>query len=465
MAQARPLQNPKSKSKELQEGCGKIGPIRSIFFAEFHPTAGPMIRCQTKAKEKDRITQDVFDSVACYIITKPQLDRTLLTVNVLEQKICGYPVILRNEKYKRNQFMFNVCFVCYHWSRTVQYEPALIKLSKFLIDLELEFGFLSSEENNPVLEALLEKVFVDLNEKGECSAEVLGRYTLKLKVISNAPDPPPVREWDVPVLMVDIDEDEDSMEEWDLTIQQILPHIDGVTHVAKIANQAGVDASLVKAAIQNLHYHSVVAILPIFMYQNVYCCEPQIADLRNNAELRAEFMEFIQVDEPEPPTLPVDQLEEQVAAEEVEGQQDDKDYKVPGETTTVAEPETDPVKFKDIYKMICDFNHHTTVIDIVVRYRPRERFNVDEVKLVQFLVLKGILRKVHKIPVYLTDANNVAGSLGTQNAGGTKGASSEFYHFFTGQKSLDEICCRTGMNPRRLEDLIDNDPNVYLLRQ
>jgi len=306
---------------------------------------------------------------------------------------------------------------------------------------------------------------VDLNEKGECSAEVLGRYTLKLKVISNAPDPPPVREWDVPVLMVDIDEDEDSMEEWDLTIQQILPHIDGVTHVAKIANQAGVDASLVKAAIQNLHYHSVVAILPIFMYQNVYCCEPQIADLRNNAELRAEFMEFIQVDEPEPPTLPVDQLEEQVAAEEVEGQQDDKDDKVPGETTTVAEPETDPVKFKDIYKMICDFNHHTTVIDIVVRYRPRERFNVDEVKLVQFLVLKGILRKVHKIPVYLTDANNVAGSLGTQNAGGTKGASSEFYHFFTGQKSLDEICCRTGMNPRRLEDLIDSDPNVYLLRQ
>ena len=148
-------------------------------------------------------------------------------------------------------------------------------------------------------------------------------------------------------------EDEDSMEEWDLTIQQILPHIDGVTHVAKIANQAGVDASLVKAAIQNLHYHSVVAILPIFMYQNVYCCEPQIAELRNNAELREEFMEFIQVDEPEPPTLPVDQLEEQAegAEGEVEDQQDENgDDKVAGETTTVAELEAPPVKFKDIYK-------------------------------------------------------------------------------------------------------------------
>ena len=115
--------------------------------------------------------------------------------------------------------------------------------------------------------------------------------------------------------------------------------------------------------------------------------------------------------------------------------------------------------------MVCDFNHHTTVIDIVVRYRPRQNFNVDEVKLVQFLVLKGILRKVHKIPVYVTDANNVVGSLGTQNAGGTKGAASEFYHFFTGQKNLDEICCRTGTNPKKLEELIDSDPNVYLLRQ
>ena len=202
-------ENETEKEKEPIEGCGKIGKIRSIFFAEFHPTKGPMIRCQAPSNGTDSISEEVFESISVYIIPKPQLDRTLLTVNVLKQKICGYPVILRNEKYKRNQFMFNVCFVCYHWSRTVQYEPALIKLSKFLIDLELEFGFLSNEENNPILENLLEKVFKDLNERGECSAEVMGRYTLKLKVISNAPDPPPVREWDVPVLMVDIDEDDD----------------------------------------------------------------------------------------------------------------------------------------------------------------------------------------------------------------------------------------------------------------
>ena len=71
MADAKP--KPKQKSKELQEGCGKIGPIRSIFLAEFHPTAGPIIRCQAPARGKDLITTQVFESISVYIIPKPQL--------------------------------------------------------------------------------------------------------------------------------------------------------------------------------------------------------------------------------------------------------------------------------------------------------------------------------------------------------------------------------------------------------
>ena len=91
--------------------------------------------------------------------------------------------------------------------------------------------------------------------------------------------------------------------------------------------------------------------------------------------------------------------------------------------------------------------------------------NIDENRLVQFLVLKKILRRVHKYPVYVSDANNVAGSLSNINVGGVKGSASEFYPFFNGQKHFDEICCRTGISARKLEEQIDNDPNVYVLRQ
>ena len=87
--------------------------------------------------------------------------------------------------------MFNVCFVCHPWSRTVQYEPALIKLSNFLKDLELDSAFLYNEFNNEALQDILEIVFRDLNAKGECSVRALN-YTLELKVISIAPDPPQV---------------------------------------------------------------------------------------------------------------------------------------------------------------------------------------------------------------------------------------------------------------------------------
>ena len=143
-----------------------------------------------------------------------------------------------------------------------------------------------------------------------------------------------------------------SMEEWDLTIQQILPHIDGITHVAKIANKAEVDASLVKAAIQNLHYHQVVEIVPIFMYQNVYVCEPKISELRTDDELREEFMDFIKVDPPEPPTLPVDQLEE---GAENGGDPGGDGLEAPQNTDPDMDPaialhEDPPVEFKDIYR-------------------------------------------------------------------------------------------------------------------
>jgi hypothetical protein len=42
-----------------------------------------------------------------------------MTLNVLSQKILGYPIIIEDNKYPRNQFMFNLCFVCHPWSRTV----------------------------------------------------------------------------------------------------------------------------------------------------------------------------------------------------------------------------------------------------------------------------------------------------------------------------------------------------------
>ena len=104
---------------DYYEGCGEEGPIRSIFFAEFQPKKGPMIRCQVPDDE-DLIPKEAFDVIAVYIIPKNELTGRAITLNVHGRKICGFPRLINDIKYKRNQFMFNVCFVCYPWSRTVR---------------------------------------------------------------------------------------------------------------------------------------------------------------------------------------------------------------------------------------------------------------------------------------------------------------------------------------------------------
>ena len=79
--------------------------------------------------------------------------------NVLQSFLFLFSRVIDDKKYQRNQLMFNVCFVCYPWSRTVQFEAPLKKLSEFLLNLELQLEFLSNEENTPRLVSLLDNVF------------------------------------------------------------------------------------------------------------------------------------------------------------------------------------------------------------------------------------------------------------------------------------------------------------------
>lgn len=77
----------------------------------------------------------------------------------------GFPVRIDDKKYARNAYQFNLCFVCDIKSRTVQYEPVVMKFSDYLAALELENNFLSSG-NVAKLTPILKKVMIDLNTKG-----------------------------------------------------------------------------------------------------------------------------------------------------------------------------------------------------------------------------------------------------------------------------------------------------------
>ena len=85
----------------------------------------------------------------------------------------------------------------------------------------------------------------------------------------------------------------------------------------------------------------------------------------------------------------------------------------------------------------------TTIKDLCLRLNPAN-LRIDERKLVQFGVLEGIINRIHKYPIYMGDNEELQASL-------------------SGNSSLDEICCATGVNTQQLEDQFDKDSNVVVL--
>ncbi|MED6258723.1 Nitrogen permease regulator-like 2 [Ilyodon furcidens] len=233
--------------------------IECIFFSEFHPTLGPKITYQVP---EEYISRELFDTVQVYIITKPELQNKLITVTAMERKLIGCPVCIEHKKYSRNALLFNLGLVCDAQTDTCALEPIVKKLAGYLTTLELESGFISKEESKQKLLPIMSTLLEDLNATGACTLPIDDSNTIQLMLIQQRKDPPTVQEYDVPVFT----ECKELFikSQWDLTTQQILPHIDGFRHIQKISAEADVELNLVRIAVQNLLYYGVVTLVSIF---------------------------------------------------------------------------------------------------------------------------------------------------------------------------------------------------------
>ncbi|XP_070559593.1 GATOR1 complex protein NPRL2-like [Ptychodera flava] len=376
--------------------------INCIFFSEFHPVAGPKITYQVP---EDYISKELFDIFHVYIITKPQLHNKLITVNAVGQKIIGCPVGIESAKYSRNALLFNLCFVFDSSSTTLPYEPVVKKLASYLITLELESGFLSNEESKSTLPSLLSKLIEQLNTDGKCSIPVNDANTIHLKVVSMGGDPPVVLEHHVPMFVED--KRLFNTSSWDLTSQQIIPYIDGFNHVQRIAVEADVHMNLVRMCVQNLVYLGVVTLVPIFQYSNVYTPTPDINKLMQNPQLQKECIHYVRR----------------------------KDHELP--------------KFRDVFKLYCGLGSGITVTNFCERHNP-QNCNVDERRLIQFGVMKGLIRRLHKYPIKLPSASGDSSKL------------RPLTRYLNGVHNYDEICCKTGMTHQELEERLENHPSIVI---
>ncbi|GLD69372.1 nitrogen permease regulator 2-like protein [Lates japonicus] len=347
---------------------------------------------------EEYISRELFDTVQVYIITKPELQNKLITVTAMGKKLIGCPVCIEHKKYSRNALLFNLGIVCDAQTNTCALEPIVKKLSGYLTTLELESGFISNEESKQKLLPIMSTLLEELNATGACTLPIDDSNTIHLKLIQLRKDPPIVQEYDVPVFTQC--KDHFIKSQWDLTTQQILPYVDGFRHIQKISAEADVELNLVRIAVQNLLYYGVVTLVSIFQYSNVYCTTPKVQSLMDDKSIQEECLSYVTK----------------------QGQK--------------------RASLRDVFQLYCGLSPGTTVRDLCSRYSQQLQ-RVDERRLIQFGLMKSLIRRLQKYPVKVI-----------------RDERSRPPRLYTGCHSYDEICCKTGMSYQELDERLENDPNI-----
>ncbi|KAI0004039.1 nitrogen permease regulator 2 [Xylariaceae sp. FL0662B] len=264
--------------------------IQGIFYARFLPQEGTKIvaqsppGCIVATEYTPHLKPPLvdFDIIQEYIIPRKAFFNRLMTVNSPDNKysILGFPVLIPNERYHRNEFIFNFGLVVESDVDQIPYERLVKRLAVTFAEMERQHGYLSSDghvdDGRRPIESLLEIVKEDLNNYGECMIPVDDANTLNMKLFPYQPPPQPVRGWHVPVPKMKLCEIVEPT--WDLTLQKIIPFVDGVNDVRRIAWLADVSLPLTQIALQHLLYYDAVLLLDMFFFGSCYAPRPGIHD-------------------------------------------------------------------------------------------------------------------------------------------------------------------------------------------
>jgi hypothetical protein len=273
----------------------------AIFFAIFHPTAGPSVIHQIPNNFVSTATEKTagkinFDSISEYVIPKRQLCDRMVATCVSGYRVLGYPIYMLGSHYERNAFIFNCCVIFDEADNAASYVPVVKRLAKTLKNMEELKGSLSSETGRGVVYHVIEQVLEDLNNYCECMIPIIDdEVTLNIKLFPSYRRPPIIRDWHVPVPTINlkgmIDQD------WDLTVQRVIPYIDGVSSVRRIAELSDVDPILVAKAMQHLYYYGCLITTDIFQFGGMYAVTPELSLMTLDVSTQRECLAYVSREE------------------------------------------------------------------------------------------------------------------------------------------------------------------------
>ncbi|CAR22269.1 nitrogen permease regulating protein NPR2 [Lachancea thermotolerans CBS 6340] len=330
-------------------------PVHGIFYSVFHPTEGTKVRHQfpSGCLELSDIT---FDTIKNYVIPKPQLCNKLLTFKYGPFRLVCYPVNVVAPYYARNSFSFDFVFVFPYDCATSPYEPAIERLGKMFTVLEEQSQILSKAENSSVyfqlkarntqkhgntetakgteqpssldigeiaqpenqgyasakyyeilkdLEGpskkiaigdLITKIYRDLNDYSECLIPIDSGNAVDIKLFPLLSPPSSCFSIeDVPISTVNLAKLIDV--NWDPTMLKIVPHINGINSIAKVAKFSDSDVNLVVECIKHLIYYNCVILTDIFQFSNIYASTNELSRFLTEPTLAAECQIYVAYNE------------------------------------------------------------------------------------------------------------------------------------------------------------------------
>jgi len=223
----------------------------------------------TSATNNESTTTSIFDSTSDFIITGAELSGTIVNLSAFNMHLLTRPTVIHNKRYERNSLLFCVGFVLRRTEDPRPFRPLLSKLALTLKRMEMESHFLSKQSSRMQLQPLLDRILVSLNGTHWETNLVVHNNVLNLKLFhppkypaSQVPDHAvPIllrRDWQI------------NLHDWDLAINWVVLHIDGVANARQISKKAEVDMEMVRNCLRVLKHHSVIAIVDMFFYSNRY---------------------------------------------------------------------------------------------------------------------------------------------------------------------------------------------------
>ena len=258
-------------------------PLRAVLFCEFDNSVGRTLAFQEPA---GFMTADEFDAISEFLIPKPQLCGRLLVLREEGRVVLCWPVCIEDPRYDRNALLFSLVFVLEPGAAGApeRFGHVLEKASRHLEVLEKESRLLSGGSRE--VQHMLPQLLHDLRKHGRCSVAVDASNTLELCLSQPMPRPAAAEQMCAqdhlaPVLVAV--PDAALVRGWDLTLQKLLPHLDGTRTVASIAAAVGGDLPLVRRALDALARGGWVRLLDAFAFSNAYACTPRLAALAHAA--------------------------------------------------------------------------------------------------------------------------------------------------------------------------------------